>query len=187
MATTNNTKATIISAPKGNINTALLQVQKEIGAIKKDKSNPFYKSSYFDINSLLEVVKPVLNVNGLILMQALTSTPLGGPALKTEIICSFTGESLSDICPLPDVSDAQKMGSAITYFRRYAIQSLLALEAEDDDGNDAIKKPATKRVPIEKVPRVYPTPESEGINLDDPPFEDTPEVKKDDLLDDLLN
>ena len=42
--------------------------------------------------------------------------------------------------PLPNDLDAQKMGSAITYFRRYTLQSLLALQAIDDDGNLAIKK-----------------------------------------------
>jgi hypothetical protein len=39
-------------------------------------------------------------------------------------------------CPLPELADAQKAGSAITYFRRYALQSLLALEAEDDDAKE---------------------------------------------------
>jgi len=46
--------------------------------------------------------------------------------------------------PLPEAPDAQKYGSAITYFRRYALQSLFLLEAEDDDGNNAVKKPAQK-------------------------------------------
>ena len=41
---------------------------------------------------------------------------------------------------LPEISDPQKLGSAITYFRRYTLQSLLALQAEDDDGNKAIVK-----------------------------------------------
>jgi hypothetical protein len=48
------------------------------------------------------------------------------------------------ICPLPETVDAQKAGSAITYFRRYALQSLLALEAEDDDGNTASSKSDTR-------------------------------------------
>ena len=41
---------------------------------------------------------------------------------------------------LPMIQDPQKLGSAITYFRRYTLQSLLALQAEDDDGNKAITK-----------------------------------------------
>jgi hypothetical protein len=38
---------------------------------------------------------------------------------------------------LPDLTDPQKLGSCITYYRRYSLVSLLALEAEDDDGNTA--------------------------------------------------
>jgi hypothetical protein len=37
---------------------------------------------------------------------------------------------------LPNLQDPQKLGSAITY-RRYTLQSLLGLQAEDDDGNKA--------------------------------------------------
>ena len=133
-----------------NIYEKLLEVQKEIGAIKKDSLNPHFKNRYFDINTLLAEVKPILNKHGLILLQGLSHID-GKIALRTTIVSSErkviemkTSESddycaniISDICPLPECSDAQKYGSAITYFRRYALQSLLALEAEDDDGNSA--------------------------------------------------
>jgi hypothetical protein len=136
----------------------LLKVQQEIGAIKKDKDNPYFKSKYADINSMLAVVKPVLNKHGLFLLQSLTNIE-GKLALKTSIYeaeqkpITGGGNVISDICPLPEMADPQKSGSAITYFRRYALQSLLALEAEDDDGNHASEgdeppfiseKPATK-------------------------------------------
>lgn len=115
----------------------LLAVQMEIGAIKKDATNPFYKSKYFDINSLLEQIKPILNKNDIIILQGLTHIE-GKLALSTKLIDSFNGEGIETICPLPEVSDPQKAGSAVTYFRRYAIQSLLALEAEDDDSEVAV-------------------------------------------------
>lgn len=121
----------------------LLKIQEEIGAIKKDATNPFYKSKYFDINSLLEQVKPILNKHGLILLQGLTNIN-GKLALETKLIDSISNPSMQEfapeilyVCPLPDIQDPQKIGSAITYFRRYALQSLLALEAEDDDGQSA--------------------------------------------------
>lgn len=117
----------------------LLDVQMEIGAIKKDATNPFYKSKYFDINSLLEQIKPILNKNEIVILQGLTHIE-GKLALSTTLIDSFDGKSIETICPLPEVADPQKAGSAITYFRRYALQSLLALEAEDDDANLASTK-----------------------------------------------
>jgi len=118
----------------------LLEVQKEIGAIKKDSVNPFFKSNYFDINSLLGAVKPVLNKHGLVLLQALE-----GLNLTTVIVEASTGDKISYSATLPVTVDAQKAGSAITFFRRYALQSLLALEAEDDDANSTkpIVKPIT--------------------------------------------
>jgi len=127
----------------------LLDVQKEIGAIKKDATNPFFKSKYFDINSLLEQVKPVLNQHELIILQGLTNLD-GKLALSTKLIDSFDGQTIETICPIPETTDSQKAGSAITYFRRYAIQSLLALEAEDDDGNGAKPTPKAQAKPEPK-------------------------------------
>lgn len=142
------------------LHTKLLEVQKEIGAITKDSVNPFFKSKYFDINSLLAVVKPVLNKHGLVITQALSNVD-GHLGLTTSVIEASTGIGLESTAVLPDVADAQKAGSAITYFRRYAIQSFLALEAEDDDGNIATHKVA----PVKKINKVEDT-----INADDVPF-----------------
>lgn len=117
----------------------LLAVQQEIGVIHKDKANPFFKSRYADINSLLGQVKPVLDKHGLILTQALDGA-FGNPAIRTKIEDVESDDSIVGVCPIPALDDPQKMGSAITYFRRYALQSMLALEAEDDDGNFASSK-----------------------------------------------
>lgn len=127
-----------------NIYEKLLEVQKEIKPIVKDATNPHFKNKYFDINTLLAEVKPILNKHGLVLTQALTHIE-GKMALQTIIVTSDTPlgavrDVLSYVCPLPECTDAQKYGSAITYFRRYALQSLLALESEDDDGQVALNK-----------------------------------------------
>ena len=122
----------------------LLKVQQAATAVKKNSSNPFFKSKYFDINELLRVVKPVLNENGLIITQQLTHIHNPGnevaPALRTSITDVDSGERLSEIVPLPSYKNAQEMGSAITYVRRYALQAMLGLEAIDDDANLASGK-----------------------------------------------
>ena len=129
----------------------LLQFQQQMVAISKDSTNPFFKSKYFDINKLLEEVKPVLNELGLVLVQALSNID-GKPAIKTELYNVDNTEQfplLSSTTPLPENPDPQKMGSIITYYRRYAIQTLLCLQAEDDDANLASKqivKPVAKPV-----------------------------------------
>ena len=125
----------------------LLEAQKKIGAIKKGKVNPFYKSKYADINAYIEDVKPILNECGLIILQPLTIRE-GKMALKTTIIDSETGEEIKSVTIIPEGADAQKQGAVITYFRRYAIQSLLFLQAEDDDANSAsqVEKVGNKTV-----------------------------------------
>ena len=110
----------------------LFELRKEIGKISKDLDNPFHKSKYFDINKLLEHVMPLAEKHGLLVMQ-----PINGSEVCTEILDIDSGESLNSRLPLPNEQNPQKLGSAITYYRRYTLQSLLALEAEDDDGNKA--------------------------------------------------
>ena len=119
-----------------NLHKKLSEVQKEVGAIAKDSKNSFFKNNYFDINGLLKELKPTLNKYGLVVMQPLTNLN-DKPALETLIIDVDGGEQIKSIIPLPDNPDPQKMGSIITYFRRYSLQSFFLLQAEDDDGNHA--------------------------------------------------
>lgn len=119
---------------------ALLEVQKEIEALSKDSKNPFFKSKYLDLPTLLKNVKPVLNKHGLILLQPINDNTVNSLILDAE---SSQTIGLSGI-PLPDIKDPQKLGAAITYFRRYTLTSLLAIEEQDDDGNKA-SRPEPKR------------------------------------------
>tara|TARA_R110001606_G_scaffold370555_2_gene527059 strand:+ start:707 stop:1210 length:504 start_codon:yes stop_codon:yes gene_type:complete len=119
---------------KSNIYSKLFNLQNELGAISKDATNPFFKSKYFDINSLIGQLKPLLEKYKLLLIQPITDNQV------RSIIYDLDGGSVESSMPLPNDLDAQKLGSAITYFRRYTLQSLLALQAMDDDGNLAAKK-----------------------------------------------
>ena len=113
----------------------LYNLQQEIGAISKDAKNPFYKSKYFDINSLIKQLQPLLKENRLLLTQ-----PLLGNTVETKITCIDSEQVAVSILELPQISDPQKLGSCITYYRRYTLASLLGLQAEDDDGNAASGK-----------------------------------------------
>lgn len=123
---------------KKNIYTKLFELQNELGAISKDATNPFYKSKYFDINSLIGQLKPLLQKHNLVLLQPITDNQV------RSVIFDLDGGSVESSMPLPNDLDAQKMGSAITYFRRYTLQSLLALQAVDNDGNLAVKNTKPK-------------------------------------------
>jgi hypothetical protein len=117
----------------------LLEVKKEVGKISKDSTNPFFKSKYFDVNALLEHVEPILQKNGLVLLQ-----PIKDGSVSTCIYDVDSSDSICSSIALPNIGDPQKLGSAITYFRRYTLQSLLGLQAEDDDGNKASKPVSTE-------------------------------------------
>lgn len=115
----------------------LLEVKKQIGVLKKNSKNPFFKSAYLDLNDLLNAVEPLLLDNGLILLQ-----PVEGNKVCTVIYDAETEQELcSSSMVIPDnITDPQKLGSCITYFRRYTLKSLLAIAETDDDGNLAAKK-----------------------------------------------
>ena len=119
---------------KESIYNKLYKVQSEIGAISKDSTNPFYKSKYFDINSLIKQVTPILEKHKLLLLQPIKDGE------QYSIIFDLDGGSVESSLKLPTDLDAQKIGSAITYYIRYTLQSLLGLQAEDDDGNVASGK-----------------------------------------------
>ena len=120
---------------KETINEKLFNLQQEIGTISKDASNPFYKSKYFDINSLINQLNPLLKKHRLLLLQ-----PIEEDCVYSKLICvDGTGGVISAL-KLPEINDPQKLGSAITYYRRYTLASLLGLQAVDDDANIASGK-----------------------------------------------
>ncbi len=139
----------------------LHSLQAELEPIKKNAENPFYHSLYFDINSLIAAISPLLNKHGLIIIQPLSNVS-GRPAITTIVVDIESGESLENTITLPEGLDAQKTGAAVTFMRRYSIQSLLLLEAVDDDGNGAVEQP--------KKPA--PKPQATKLTDNDDPFLD---------------
>ena len=120
----------------------LHSAKSEIGAISKDSRNPFFKSKYFDINQLLEHTEPILQKHDLLCLQ-----PILEGVVTSQIIDVETGEKVESGIALTNITDPQKRGSEITYYRRYTLASLLGMQAEDDDANKASrKKPAAKPV-----------------------------------------
>lgn len=124
---------------KTTINTKLLEFQKKIGIIKKDSKNPHFKNTYASLTQILSEVKPLLTECGLILIQ-----PISLDGVGTTIIDFETGEKIETVISLPTNLSPQQLGSAITYFRRYTLASLLSLEIDDDDAQSTVNKPADK-------------------------------------------
>ena len=116
----------------------LLQFQKAIGVIAKDSKNPHFKNTYASLTQILSEVKPVLTNLVLVLLQPINNGKVG------TIIIDGTNVIAESWIDLPLNLQPQPLGSAITYFRRYTLSSLLALEIDDDDATMASKPIATK-------------------------------------------
>lgn len=117
---------------------ALVSAQKEIKFAVKDSTNPHFKSKYANINSVIDAVKAPLNNNNIAILQSLSPSDDGKLHLTTRLIHS-SGEWIEDtaVCPLQK-QDAQGLGSAVSYIRRYSLSAFLSLYSDtDDDGQSA--------------------------------------------------
>ncbi len=126
--------------PALNIYQKLHCAKQSMGKVIKNATNPHFKRSYADINSIIDTVEPILMDCGLILMQ-----PVKDDKVYTIIIDIENGDRFESYMTLPPITDAQKLGSAVTYFRRYTLVSLLSLQAVDDDGETASKAGKTRK------------------------------------------
>lgn len=148
----------------------LVAVQNELHNPKNTATNPFLKNKYAPLDEILNVVRPALNRHGFFLSQNI-ATDHGSQVvtLQTALIHE-SGEAYlgSKMTTTVKGLDAQKVGSAITYFRRYQLSSLLGIASEDDDDANSVStkkesnKPKTKK-PAPPKPSNKPSPEAPKI------------------------
>ena len=113
----------------------------------KSAANPFFKSKYANLEEVIRVVKTAFEANGLSFVQFPISGE--GTAGVETIILHESGEFISNEFMLKcSKADPQGMGSAITYARRYGLQSACGIPSEDDDGN-AASAPMSKQRAID--------------------------------------
>jgi ERF superfamily len=121
-----------------NILKVLILAKQEFKHIPKNSYNPYHKSKYANLDAVLGAISEALNKYDLCLLQP-TEVRAEQTILKTVIYHVESGEQIACELLLPQNADPQKTGSAITYYRRYALCSLLGIIAdEDDDGNATI-------------------------------------------------
>ncbi len=163
---------------KLNLWMAVHAFQAEAPALQKDKLNPAFKSKYLSLDALMEQVMPLLNKHGLIWLTAPNYIQVNGgpetknvePNLSYRLIHATSGEETSGTVPLLlSKRDAQGLGSAITYARRYALMAVLGLVAdEDDDGNRASESNRGGRTvtaaPVQRTTATA-TPKQRGLIL----------------------
>lgn len=119
------------------IATALVKAQMEMDTATKGAKNPFFKSSYADLNAIREACIPALNKHGIVVLQP--TVHIDGRNFVKTLLLHESGEQIEGLTEIiyNKANDAQAQGSGITYARRYGLQSLCNVGAEDDDGNHA--------------------------------------------------
>src|ERR1051325_9412337 len=127
-----------------NINelaTALAKAQGSIQPAIKDKKNPHFKSSYADLASIWEACRTALSVNGLAVIQTVeTRSKDAEPILVTTLAHSSGQWMRSEMPIITQKMDPQGIGSALTYYRRYSLASIVGVAPEDDDAEGAHKR-----------------------------------------------
>lgn len=115
---------------------ALAKAQLEVENASKNSANPHFRSRYADLAEVLNTVRPVLAKHGIAILQ---STEFDGACVRvTTALCHASGGAVTSTAAcVPAKTDAQGIGSATTYLRRYSLAAMCGVAQEDDDGQSA--------------------------------------------------
>lgn len=124
-----------------NLAKALCKAQNEMGGAVKDAKNPFFKSNYADLTSIIKAIKEPFASNSLSYSQFPVTSEGGGGVGVVTVLMHSSGEWLESEFYLPLAKkDPQGGGSAITYARRYALQAMAGIPTADDDAEAAMMR-----------------------------------------------
>lgn len=169
------------SAEIGKLSEALAHAQGAIAPAKKDTANTYFKSRYADLTAIREACRKPLSDNGLAIMQL---PRLESMTVTVETVLSHaSGEWISsEVSAAVDKSTPQVVGSAITYLRRYGLQAMIGIAAEDDDdgeaaeGRDAPTRQIQQAAKPEQHPNVTAAAEVLGAKIETKPAKTPPHV-----------
>lgn len=127
---------------------ALAAAQPEIEGAEKNAANPHLRSKYANLTAVMAACRPALAKHGLCLVQGV-STADGGVTVTTRLLHK-SGQWIESSITMPvNKNDAQGVGSAITYGRRYGVSAMVGVTPDEDDDGEAAKKapPAARPQP----------------------------------------
>ncbi len=136
---------------------AISKVQKTLKGAIKDSNNPFFKSTYADLESCWAACREPLSENGLSIIQTMDYEPNHDFLITT--LGHVSGQWIRSKTRIVSVkNDPQAMGSAITYARRYALAAIIGLVQTDDDAESAMNRkglppalPKPASIPVAQV------------------------------------
>jgi hypothetical protein len=145
----------------GELVAALAKAQGAFGATVKDRKNPHFQSSYATLASGWSAAREALSANGIAVVQSVETEQQG---VLVETMLAHGEQWITSKLFVPTAKfDAQGLGSASTYGRRYALFAMAGLAPEDDDGNDAAESMQGKNdKPVQRQERRAPAPRVTG-------------------------
>lgn len=144
---------------------ALCKAQSQMGGAAKSADNPFFKSKYADLSSVVQAIKQPFADNGLSYVQFPISTQ-SAIGVVTRLMHE-SGEWMEQEYYLPlQKLDPQAAGSAITYARRYSLQAVAGIPAEDDDGESSMLRGKPKTITQPQVDSLYDALEESDSDIE---------------------
>jgi hypothetical protein len=131
------------------IAAALAKAQSQMKNAALNKVNPHFKSKYADLAGIRDTVIPALTANGIAVVQTLEAS-----AVLTRLLHT-SGQWIESACPIPPAPDMQKMGSAITYARRYSLSAICGIAADEDDDANSVSDVPTQQTRQAAKPAGY--------------------------------
>ena len=156
-----NAQTQVSADPVVELERALAKALPELEGAKKNSENAAFKnggkaSKYADLGAVIDAIRPIAE-HGIWYRQVLHESKEG-----VEIETLYTGHgatiSAGTLFMPADKRNAQGYGSALTYARRYALQTAFGLSTEDDDGNAGSAQ-------SKDAPRVEKMPDAEWAKL----------------------
>lgn len=132
-----------------NLITALVKSQSEFKPILK-KTSGVHKAKYAELEDLINGTKEILNSNGLAINQTMKSYEDGKISIMTKLMHTSGEMDTSEMIFNPSL-DPQKVGSHITYFRRYGYQSIIGISTEKDDDADSLIPNNKSNIGIDEI------------------------------------
>lgn len=131
-----------MSAERDQIAPALVKAMLEIQNPGLDATNPHFKSKFASLPAVRNAIVPIMAKHGIAVTQELKNTTGGVSCLTT--LTHVSGQQMAfGPLEMPAMKpDAQGLGSAATYARRYALLAVACVAGDEDDDGNAASKPA---------------------------------------------
>lgn len=128
------------------------QIAFQNASLKKDAKNEHLRNGYVSLDNLLNVIRPILSENNLVIVQSLAGDYL------TTVLYHASGQFIGSNMPFTPMNGSkvtnalQELGGGITYAKRYSLSALLQISVDvDNDGHDSkLKSEQLKKSPAKK-------------------------------------